>query len=88
MRSVVQGLQQQVEAMRSQPVVSENQTPENGAVNENELVQVTMQLQNDVRILQNRPRIPIVAQPPAPIPIGTPHGEYAILWNFPKVKDL
>ena len=74
--------------MRSQPVVSENQTPENGAVNENELVQVTMQLQNDVRILQNRPRIPIVAQPPAPIPIGTPHGEYAILWNFPKVKDL
>ena len=28
-----------------------------------------MQLQNDVSILQKRPTIPIVAQPPAPIPI-------------------
>ena len=28
-----------------------------------------MQLQNDVCVLQHRPTIPIVAQPPAPIPI-------------------
>ena len=42
MRSVIQGLrlQQQVDAMRSQPVVFENRTPENAAVNESELVQV------------------------------------------------
>jgi len=63
--------------MRSQPVVSENQTPENGAVNESDLVQVILQLQNDVCVLQHRPTIPVVAQPPAPIPIGTSHGEYA-----------
>eukprot|EP00435_Cladocopium_sp_Y103_P017763 s3013_g4.t1 len=63
--------------MQAQPIGTENQAPGNGAVNENELVQVMMQLQNDVRALQNRPMIPLVAQPPIPILIGTPHGAYA-----------
>lgn len=68
MRSVMQVLQDQVGLLRSQPQAS----PQNAAVFQQELMQAMLQLQNDVRALQNRPALPIVANPPINIPISTP----------------
>ena len=69
LRSVIRSLQDQVGLLRSQPNAS---SPQNGAVDQHDLMQVMLQLQNDVRNLQERSPIPIVAQPPVHFPIATP----------------
>ena len=67
-RSVIKGLQDQVGLLRSQPPAS----PQNGTVDQSDLMQVMVQLQNDVRMLQNGSPIPVVTQPPMYVPIDTP----------------
>jgi hypothetical protein len=75
LRSVIMGLQDQVGLLRSQPPAS----PQNGTVDQYDLMQVMLQLQNDVRMLQNRSPIPIVAQPPVFVPIGTPQATSSVI---------
>ena len=69
LRSVIRSLQDQVGLLRSQPNAS---SPQNGAVDQHELMQVMLQLKNDVRNLQERSPIPIVTQAPVHFPIATP----------------
>ena len=75
MRSVIQGLQEQVDLLRA----SSQPQAQNGAVNDSEVMQVVMQLRNEIRMLQGQTPMPMmtpmpVAPSPVPIPMFTPVG--------------
>ena len=65
---MIGGLNDQITFRQSQAHAS---VPPNDTVDENQMMQVMLQLQNEVRALKNQQTIPILAQPPI-IPIDTP----------------